>query len=87
MIFDVVLIFIILFLDLYVRIFFVVDGKKVKRKKILVKRSMILLVWNEVLIFSIFFDFLLKCNFEVIVFDYDFIGYGEFVGWCIIGLN
>ena len=72
--------FYLIFVDPFIRVALLVDGKKVKRKKTSVKKGTTAPVWNEALSFNVPAELLPKVTLEVAILDHDLI-----VGKCTIG--
>lgn len=75
-----------MYVDLFIKVVLFFDGKKVKKKKILIWKKENNLVYNECMMFDVFLDLFYRVLFVILVVDLkvDFLR-SDVIGWVVVG--
>lgn len=72
-------------LDPYVKISLIIDGKRLKKKKTLVKKRTLDPVWNEAYMFKVPFEKIKDTKIVLAVMDHDRLGKSDLIGQVVVG--
>ncbi|CAL8385966.1 unnamed protein product [Boreogadus saida] len=79
------IVFVFEWIDPYVKVSLICDGRRLKKRKTTTKRSTLNPVYNEAIIFDIPPENVEQVSLSITVMDYDRVGHNEVIGVCYTG--